>query len=94
MNYTPKMHSDLSLSERDSYIRHKNFITQEKYADAAKVISDNEIDGCTASLLNGWENALKEIENTGVEYTDPYVYKQTEPTITEMTGKMVWQQEY
>ena len=92
--YTPKMHSDLSLSERDHYIKHKNLITQEKYADAAKVISDNEIDGCTASLLNGWELALKEMGTADLAYSDPYVYKQTEPTTTEMTGKMVWQQEY
>lgn len=94
MSYTPKMHSDLSLSERDSYIKHKNFINQGKYEDAAKVISDNGIDGCVASLLNGWEQAVKEMETVDLAYSDPYVYKQTEPTSTEMKGKTFWQLEY
>ena len=94
MSYTPKMHSDLSLSQKDIYEQHENLIKQGNFKDAVDLITHNNVDGVTASLLNSWEEAIKEMYISDISYSDPYVYKQTEPETSEMDNKVFWQLEY
>lgn len=95
IDYSPTMHNDISIDDKEIYNQHSNFINEKKYLEAVQLLSSNQqIDSCTASLLNSWERKIYELSKMKKEYYDPILNKQTEPTESEMEGKVIWQQEY
>lgn len=93
-NYRPTIHNDISIDEEDLYKQHSDLIKQGKYEEAANLLFQSNVSGVTASLLNVWEQKIYELDNAPINYIDPYLYKNTEPTSDEMASKTIWSQEY
>lgn len=93
-NFRPIIHNDISIDDEDLYGRHSSLIKQGRYEEAANLLFQSNVSGATASLLNVWEQKIYELDNTSINYIDPYLYKDTEPTSDEMIDKTIWSQEY
>lgn len=91
-----RMYSDLSISQEDTHKKHKELLDDNLATDAAKLLNDSDVDACTASLLNGWENKIytmqKDIETE--KFRNPYIIKKTEPTGSEMSDCDIWLKTY
>lgn len=94
-NYKPCLYNDISINDEELYKQHANLINNKKYKEAATLLSSqSEVRGVTASLLNLWEQKIYEIDNTPINYIDPYIFKEDEPTDEEIKDKAIWSQEY
>lgn len=96
-DYKPTLHNDISIDDEEIYKQHTNIINQKKYNEATALLSENpQISGCTASLLNSWEEKIESLEPLilAKDFYDPYYYTSTEPSVEEIDDKVIWQQEY
>lgn len=91
-----RMYSDLSISQETIHKKHKELLNDNRGTDAAKLLNNSNVDACTASLLNGWENKIytmqKDIETEN--FRNPFVLKETEPTSSEMSDCDIWLKTY
>ena len=95
--FKPHLRNDTAIDDEEIYNQHANLISNKNYSNAALLLQSNDqIDACTASLLNNWEQTIVNIENYFVdrEFYDPYFYSQTEPSGNDMADKVFWQETY
>lgn len=91
-----RMYSDLSISQEDTYEKHKELLDDNLGTDAANLLNNSNVDACTASLLNGWENKIYTMQkDIGTEeFRNPFIIKETEPTNVEMSDCDMWLKTY
>ena len=91
-----RLYSDLSISQEDTRKKHKELLDDNRGTDAAKLLNNSNVDACTASLLNGWENKIYTMQkDIGTEkFRNPFIVKKTEPTNAEMSDCDVWLKTY
>ena len=91
-----RMYSDLSISQDDTRKKHKELLDDNLATDATKLLNDSDVDACTASLLNGWENKIYTMQkDTETEkFRNPFIIKKTEPTSSEMSECDIWLKTY
>lgn len=92
-DFSPILRNDTSIEQEELYTKHKVLSDESKYDKTSETIQ-NCPDAINASMLNGWENKLYKLYKMQIDFYDPYVYKKTEPTSSEMENKTIWQQEY
>ena len=91
-----RMYSDLSISQEDTCKKHKELLDASLGTDAANLLNNFNVDACTASLLNGWENKIYTMQkDIGTEkFRNPFIVKKTEPTNAEMSDCDIWLKTY
>lgn len=92
-DYSPILRNNTTIDEEELYKKHSSLSKDKKYDEAAKIIDNNQ-NAINASLLNNWENKIYNLYQLPIDFKDPYMYKDSEPTESEMSSKTIWQQEY
>ena len=91
-----RLYSDLTISQESTRKKHKELLDDNRGTDAAELLNKSNVDACTASLLNGWENKIYTMQkDIGTEkFRNPFIIKETEPTSSEMSEFDIWLKTY